>query len=768
VTRSVLAITSLLLAATLTTQAQDSLNVTQLSSVPGGLRSLWGYTDGSGREYALCCATANLKIVEVTNPAAPAIRATVPASGTDLKEVKTYLNYAYCINQSGPLQIVDLQYLPDSAKTVGNYNGPTYNGGHTIIIENGYAFVCKNGANPTDLRILDLAVPTAPVEVGHFTHPDAGTIFADAHDCFVRGNTCYVANLAAGWVVLDITNITSPTLQAEVTYPGNFTHNLWTDTSGQYLYTTDENVGGHIRVWDVSDVNNIVEMNDYSAAPNRIVHNCHALGDYLHVSYYTEGIRILDITLPDLPIEVGKYDTYPQGSSASFQGCWGIYPYFPSGTIIASDITNGLIVMSFNGAKAGYVMGAVQDATTLATLEGVDVTIIEKSLTKQTNAGGNYRTGAVPGTYMLVFEKFAYGPDTVVASISAGDTTIVNVTLTQLSGAELAGSVQLQGCASPIADVSITVQAAPGATDTTDAGGAYDVGFLPVGTYDVIAARFGRLPAESTVSIAAGPPQTLNLSMIPGVDDNAEFEQGWLLGVPGDDAATGIWERVDPNGTVNGATPVQPENDNTASGATAFITGQSNPGAGIGEADIDGGTTTLRSSRFSLENYIEPTLTYYRWYSNDQGANPGSDTWLVQISDDDGASWVTLETTTATNNTWLLRTFALGTLVSLTDQMRLQFVASDLGGGSVVEAGVDDILITEAGVYGDFNDDNAVTSSDIIADVNYIFKGGAAPNPLTRSDADGNCVSTAADIIALVNFVFKGGPAPAIPCRCSS
>lgn len=62
---------------------------------------------------------------------------------------------------------------------------------------------------------------------------------------------------------------------------------------------------------------------------------------------------------------------------------------------------------------------------------------------------------------------------------------------------------------------------------------------------------------------------------------------------------------------------------------------------------------------------------------------------------------------------------------------------------------------------GDVNQDRAVTSSDIIAAINYCFKGGAWPVPHIAA-ADPNCSEsvTSADVIFLVNYVFMSGPAP--------
>ena len=48
--------------------------------------------------------------------------------------------------------------------------------------------------------------------------------------------------------------------------------------------------------------------------------------------------------------------------------------------------------------------------------------------------------------------------------------------------------------------------------------------------------------------------------------------------------------------------------------------------------------------------------------------------------------------------------------------------------------------------------------ADIIWLVNYVFKGGAWPQPRVESgDVNGDCSISASDIIVTVNYVFKSG-----------
>jgi hypothetical protein len=175
--------------------------------------------------------------------------------------------------------------------------------------------------------------------------------------------------------------------------------------------------------------------------------------------------------------------------------------------------------------------------------------------------------------------------------------------------------------------------------------------------------------------------------------DDVEADGAWSLAAPGDDAATGRWVRVDPNGTTQNGEPCQPEDDHTILGVHCFVTGQGTVGGGSGIADVDNGTTTLTTPVFDLRNITDPRVTYWRWYTNDLGNNPGTDTWLVQVSNNAGGSWVDLERTQQSSNAWEERSFAIEDYVVPTQDVLFRFVASDLGDASLVEAAIDDFEI---------------------------------------------------------------------------
>jgi len=65
---------------------------------------------------------------------------------------------------------------------------------------------------------------------------------------------------------------------------------------------------------------------------------------------------------------------------------------------------------------------------------------------------------------------------------------------------------------------------------------------------------------------------------------------------------------------------------------------------------------------------------------------------------------------------------------------------------------------------GDANGDASTGIADVVYLLNYMFKGGPAPEPLCVGDADGNGEINIGDAVYVINYVFKGGPMPVIDC----
>ena len=177
-------------------------------------------------------------------------------------------------------------------------------------------------------------------------------------------------------------------------------------------------------------------------------------------------------------------------------------------------------------------------------------------------------------------------------------------------------------------------------------------------------------------------------------EDDFESDLGWISGAAGDAAVTGMWERGDPNATYWGPEQVQPEDDHTTGpGTDCFFTQQSNPGDSQGAYDVDAGRTTLLSPRIDLSGIDSAVLTYYRWYASNTGSGPNDDDFVVDVSNNDGATWENLETLSYSQRAWTRKEFYLEDYVGLTGQMKFRFVAQDSSPGSIVEAAIDDVAI---------------------------------------------------------------------------
>jgi choice-of-anchor B domain-containing protein len=318
--------------------------------------SCWGWVSPDGKEYALLGTYTGTAIIDLNvSPIQEIQHIPGPPASCAYREIKTYKQYAYIVSEGGQgVQIVDLSGLPDTAILVQNFNyiDTTKNilRSHTVTLADGYLYL--NGSAtwpPGGVVIFSLRDnPTSPQYVGQFQP-------RYVHDSFVRNDTLYAASIYSdgGLYVADISNKANPQILRFIQYSGSGTHHAWASTDGgRYVFTTDE-IGAvnNLKVWDLQNLGSgppYTPLAQYAATPADIIHNVHGRGRYAYVSHYTAGMRVVDVGNPAVPVEVGGYDSYP-GTSGGYHGCWGVYPYFPSGRWIGSDMQTGLYVLGFSG-----------------------------------------------------------------------------------------------------------------------------------------------------------------------------------------------------------------------------------------------------------------------------------------------------------------------------------------------------------------------------------------------------------------------------------
>lgn len=161
-------------------------------------------------------------------------------------------------------------------------------------------------------------------------------------------------------------------------------------------------------------------------------------------------------------------------------------------------------------------------------------------------------------------------------------------------------------------------------------------------------------------------------------EDNFETDKGWT--VQNENLADGPWERGVPAG---GGIREDPPSDFDGSGR-CFVTDNAS-----GNSDVDGGPTRLISPTIDM-SAGDAIVRYACWFRSVNGA---ADRFTVQVSNDNGNTWVTAEDIGNQATQWVVREFRVSDFITPTSTMKLRFNAVDNPNDSVVEAGIDAIEV---------------------------------------------------------------------------
>lgn len=357
-------------------QTYPALNMSLLSKMdPNGdltgadgrkYSGCWGWVQTSkNKEYAIVGSSAKTYFIDITNPVAPLICDSVlnKHAGCTWRELKTYQNYCYIVSDDyapNTFQIIDLQYLPDSVHVVKDDN-VLFERGHTCWVDGNKLYVggqTSSSSVLSNMCVYSLATPTAPVLLR--TLSDDYPSISYVHDMFVRNDTVYASAGNQGLYVYKFNTLTNTFTQlgSFTGYPeAGYNHASSLTKNGKTLVFCDEvPTGVSIKVTNVTNLSNIVMSStvEPNTNPQMVAHNPYVIGNELaFVSCYQDGLIVYDITNPNAPYITGYFDTHPQGGAnfsnnygaSSYRGNWGAYPFFPSRTVLACDMQNGIFLL---------------------------------------------------------------------------------------------------------------------------------------------------------------------------------------------------------------------------------------------------------------------------------------------------------------------------------------------------------------------------------------------------------------------------------------
>lgn len=424
------------------------LALADISSAPSSAADVWGFIDlNSNREYAIIGVRSGTAVVDVTDPSAPVEVGFIGGQHTAWRDIKVYQTYdaanarwnayAYVTADSASegLVIIDLTGLPQRIGRIGY--GSDFGSAHNVYLTNtdyGTGLALTNSvptlviAGPNrgigQYRAYSLADPAAPslirgTTATQYMHDASSIVITDARkdsQCANAGPHCEVLldfneNTIDIW---DITDPGNPSMLSRTNYANRgYVHSGWWSEDKQFMFVQDElderNLGlpTTLRVFSLADLMSPALAATWTGSTPAIDHNGFVRGNRYYMSNYTRGLTVLDITAPTAPAEAGFLDTFPGSDNNSFNGAWGAFPFFSSGTIAISDINTGLYLA--RDRTLDVPQGSLSfSRTSFAAVEGQQAQI------------GVQRTGGSAGSVSVAYQILAASADAADYVVGTG------------------------------------------------------------------------------------------------------------------------------------------------------------------------------------------------------------------------------------------------------------------------------------------------------------------------------------------------------------
>ncbi len=393
-----------------------------------GYADVWGVSLPAGDFALVGHSGANpmVEIIDVSKPCNPTLKWTwTPDPGgaggcVAMKDVTARGSVGVFASDGaipgGPqgcgIVLVDLSVLPARPPELSRINQSTvppvggvqraHNLVHNAWVDGNLLFTADDST--PRVHIHNIANPQAPFFTGTAVAPSGGTV----HDGYARGSLLFLCvleapNVGGGVDILNISNPSNPQNTGRRINGLPSAHSCWLTPDGRTLVVAQERplsdpTGQYnVTLWDVSGSTNPTYVASIVSPPipqvgNPIAwspHNPIVAGNDLYVSWYQAGSFVFDITNPGLPCSIpasafysGPFlenvcgdGTYPIGhfntfalsnreASHAYEGNWGIYPLLGPDRILASDIDNGLLVLSSAGSSYEVVISGPGESST--------------------------------------------------------------------------------------------------------------------------------------------------------------------------------------------------------------------------------------------------------------------------------------------------------------------------------------------------------------------------------------------------------------------
>ena len=348
------------------------------------VNDVWGWEDPeTGREYALVGRTDGTSFIDLTDPNHPVYVGNLPKTATAnqslWRDIKVYKDHAFIVADGAGahhMQVFDLRQLRDVRNPPMDFTETAiYKGiysSHNIIIneETGYAYAVGSDSGGETcggaLHMINIQDPANPTFAGCFADPRTGRggtgatheaqcVTYRGPDTEYLGREICLSSNGTALSIADVTDKDNPVAISVAEYPNvAYTHQGWLTEDHRYFYLNDEGdeVSGLVDatrtlIFDLSELDDPAMVGEYLGPSSAIDHNLYIRGNTMYQTNYVEGLRIVDITDPENPTEIGFFDTVPYGKNENSPvlGAWSNYPFFKSGVIVVTSGREGVFFL---------------------------------------------------------------------------------------------------------------------------------------------------------------------------------------------------------------------------------------------------------------------------------------------------------------------------------------------------------------------------------------------------------------------------------------
>jgi hypothetical protein len=249
----------------------------------------------------------------------------------------------------------------------------------------------RDHAGRGDFRLIDVTNPRLPFEVSNWgVHHDLGGPPAPGLGCdpdpeyghsaepSADGELAFVSYWDSGFIALDVTDPARPTMKGRTVYPANADgdgHSSNYDEGRRLLFSADEDFCktsgsatekgfGYLRVWDYANLAAPRQIGTFKTpnasgskdlqAGDYTIHNPLLVGSTLYISWYTDGIRVVDARDPRRLREVAHFvppavnnpiQPSQRGVLTNTTQVWGVAYDESRDLVYASDMNSGLWIL---------------------------------------------------------------------------------------------------------------------------------------------------------------------------------------------------------------------------------------------------------------------------------------------------------------------------------------------------------------------------------------------------------------------------------------